>query len=164
MRAACPRPAAAGRHPASPARRRLTLRPPRAHAAGSVPSAFASPLPLVEPLPRAGQEWLVDGFGCEPARLRDLDALRGLVDEVVRELGLQPVAPPLWHVFPGEGGVTCALLLAESHLTLHSFPEHGTVTMNLYCCRARPAFPWEARLGARLGARRVDVRQLARGG
>jgi S-adenosylmethionine decarboxylase len=126
---------------------------------------FASPPPaLAEPLPRVGQEWLVDGFGCEPERLRDLEQLRALVDEVVSELGLRPVAPALWHVFPGEGGVTGALLLAESHLTLHSFPEHGTLTLNLYCCRARPAFPWEARLAAVLGARRVVVRTLARGG
>ncbi|HEU4411430.1 MAG TPA: S-adenosylmethionine decarboxylase [Polyangiaceae bacterium] len=126
--------------------------------------AFAPPPALVEPLPRVGQEWLVDAFGCEPARLRDLGRLRDLVDEVVRELGLRPVAPALWHVFPGEGGVTGALLLAESHLTLHSFPEHGTAAFNLYCCRARPAFPWEARLSAALGARRVEVRAFARGG
>lgn len=119
---------------------------------------------LVEPLPRSGQEWLVDGFGCEPARLRDLECLQALFDEVVRDLGLRPVAPAMWHVFPGEGGVTGAVLLAESHLTLHSFPEHGTVTLNLYCCRARPAWPWEARLGERLGARRVEVRALERGG
>jgi S-adenosylmethionine decarboxylase len=126
-------------------------------------SALATPQ-LVEPLPQAGQEWLVDGFGCEPSKLRDVECLRGLVEQVVRELGLRPVAPALWHVFPGEGGVTGAVLLAESHLTLHSFPEHGTVTLNLYCCRARPAWPWEARLAAALGAKRVDVRVLARGG
>jgi S-adenosylmethionine decarboxylase len=128
----------------------------------SVASAVVPP--LVEPLPRSGQEWLVDGFGCEPARLRDLARLRALFDEVLRDLDLRPVAPPLWHAFPGEGGVTGAVVLAESHLTLHSFPEHGTVTLNLYCCRARPAWPWASRLGELLGARRVEVRVLARPG
>jgi S-adenosylmethionine decarboxylase len=142
----------------------LDLAAPASPCCPGVASALAPSFALVEPLPRAGQEWLVDAFGCEPERLRNLDRLRGLVDEVVRELALRPVAPALWHAFPGEGGVTGAVLLAESHLTLHSFPEHGTLTMNLYCCRARPAFPFELRLPALLGAKRVDVRLVTRGG
>jgi S-adenosylmethionine/arginine decarboxylase-like enzyme len=31
------------------------------------------------------------------------------------------------------------LLLMESHLTVHTFPEHGTLCLNLFCCRRRPA-------------------------
>ena len=91
-------------------------------------------------------------------RLIVLDDAEGVLD------GLAAVLPPLVHVFPGEGGITAMVLLAESHLTLHTFPEHGTLTANLYCCTERAAWPWEERVAEMFGAARVDVRTLARGG
>jgi S-adenosylmethionine/arginine decarboxylase-like enzyme len=30
---------------------------------------------------------------------------------------------------------TGLVLFAESHLAVHSFPEHGSLTLNLFCCR-----------------------------
>ena len=54
------------------------------------------------------------------------------------------------------------LLLAESHLTVHTFPESRSAALNLYCCRARPAWPFEERLREHLRAERVQVRELSR--
>ncbi len=70
---------------------------------------------------------------------------------------------PLWRIFPGEGGVTGLLLLSESHLACHTFPERGFASFNLYCCRPRDEWPWEERLEEALRARRVVVRSLPRG-
>jgi S-adenosylmethionine/arginine decarboxylase-like enzyme len=53
-------------------------------------------------------------------------------------------------------------LLAESHLTIHTFPESGIATLNLYCCTPRSALDWHTLL-APLGAARVTVRELVRG-
>jgi S-adenosylmethionine decarboxylase len=39
------------------------------------------------------------------------------------------------------------LLLMESHLTVHTFPEHGTLCLNLFCCRRRPEGDFAAWLG-----------------
>jgi S-adenosylmethionine decarboxylase len=110
-----------------------------------------------------GVEWIVDAWGCDPAALRDLRALRALFARAVEELGLTPVAPPVWHEFPGQGGVSGLLLLAESHLACHTFPEAAYASLNLYCCRPRPAWDWQARLRETLGAARVQVRALHRG-
>jgi S-adenosylmethionine decarboxylase len=111
----------------------------------------------------AGREWIVDAMGCPAAHLRDRVRLEALVGRIVEECGLSPVAPPVWHVFPGEGGMTAMLLLAESHLTLHTYPELGLATLNLYCCRPRAPWPWSSRLGEALGATEVTVRELPRG-
>jgi S-adenosylmethionine decarboxylase len=108
-------------------------------------------------------EWLVDADGCRPEALRDLPALRRLCDRIITELELHVVGEPLWHRFPGPGGVTGLFLLTESHLTVHTFPESGLATFNLYCCRPRQAWPWADRLAAALGAAEVHVRTLARG-
>jgi S-adenosylmethionine decarboxylase len=110
-----------------------------------------------------GTEWLVDAEGCRPETLRDLDGMRRLCDRIVRELGLHVVGEAAWHQFPWPGGVTGLFLLTESHLACHTYPELGTATFNLYCCRSRPPWAWEERLREHLGAARVTVRRIVRG-
>lgn len=112
----------------------------------------------------SGKEWVVDAFGCTPARLADGETLRDLMQSVVRELALKVVGTPQWHQFGGPGGHTALFLLSESHLSLHTFPETGLATLNLYCCNPRPAWDWQAALSRTLGAQKVTVRELVRGG
>ncbi len=109
-----------------------------------------------------GSEWIVEAYGCDPVRLADPATLRTLFDTIVRDLDLHPVAPGQWHQFPAPGGITGLVMLAESHLTVHTFPEHGSLCLNLFCCTPRPAWPWRERLQALLGADRVQCRQIPR--
>ena len=110
-----------------------------------------------------GTEWLVDAEGCSADLLRDIEIVRRVCEEVVKDLDLRIVGEPMWHQFPQPGGVTGLYLLTESHLACHTFPETGIATFNLYCCRPRPAFEWEERLQALLSASRVTVRTATRG-
>lgn len=110
-----------------------------------------------------GCETLVDAEGCDSASLQSEDRVRCLVEEVIVDLSLKPLGSPLWHMFPAPGGMTGLVLLTESHLTLHTFPELRVATFNLYCCRPRPAWPWEDRLRNQLGAQFVRVRTVRRG-
>ena len=109
-----------------------------------------------------GTEWLIDAAGCRPAVLRDVGVLRALFDRILGELELTPLHEPLWNVFPGEGGVTGFVMLTESHLACHTWPEHGMATFNLYCCRPRRDWPWNERLAEALGATDVRVRCVER--
>ena len=110
----------------------------------------------------SGVEWVVEAYGCEPDALRDPHALGALVDELVGTLALRPVAPAQWHQFPGPAGITGLVLLAESHLALHTFPEHGSLCLNLFCCVPRAEWDWAAGLARHVGAASVRVRRLAR--
>jgi S-adenosylmethionine decarboxylase len=110
-----------------------------------------------------GHAWVVDAMRCDAARLRSTDALGAVFEALVAELGLKPLAPPVWHRFPGPGGITGFLLLTESHVAVHTFPERGFAAFDLYCCRERPEWPWAERLSDHLGAADVRVRRLARG-
>ena len=109
-----------------------------------------------------GTEWMVDARGCGAERLADLEGLRALCERIIRELDLKVIGGGQWHQFPAPGGVTGLYLLSESHLACHTYPELGVATFNLYCCRARPRWPWEARLQEALGARGVIVRYITR--
>ena len=110
-----------------------------------------------------GTEWLIDALGCRSDRLTDVDGLRGVCDQIVAALDLHVVGQAQWRQFPPPGGVTALYLLTESHLALHTYPEKGVATLNLYCCRSRPAWDWEQRLRELLGARQVSVRTAVRG-
>ncbi len=110
----------------------------------------------------AGTEWLIEASGCEAEVLRDVDRLRGLFERVIADLDLRVVGDPMWHRFPSPGGITGLVLLSESHLACHTYPEYGLITLNLYCCRVRPEWPWKESLRSLLGASEVRVRAIDR--
>src|ERR1043166_5758347 len=95
--------------------------------------------------------------------LRDEAALRSVFVRVIDDLGLKTIDKGVWHKFPGEGGVTGLVALTESHLPCHTYPEHRAATFNLYCCRNRPEWDWEAGLKEMIGAETVNVRKIERG-
>jgi S-adenosylmethionine decarboxylase len=109
-----------------------------------------------------GCEWVVDAQGCDPLRIADLSTLHSLFARIIAELRLTPVAAPVWHVFPRPGGITGLVLLAESHLTVHTFPEFGSLCLNLFCCRPREEWAWTERLQEHVGAAKVDVVRIDR--
>lgn len=104
----------------------------------------------------------MEAFGCDPGRLASLPALQALFDAMIDELSLHPVAPAQWHRFPAPGGITGMVMLAESHLTVHTFPEHASACINLFCCTPRAPWNWSDRLRDLLGADGVLVRALTR--
>jgi S-adenosylmethionine decarboxylase proenzyme len=74
----------------------------------------------------------------EPALLVDTEALRELCLRAVRDTGLTPVGE-LFHRFTPAGaerqsGITGVVLLAESHLAVHTWPEIGGATIDAYVC------------------------------
>ncbi len=74
---------------------------------------------------------------CESAWLTNATRLLARCVQEVLNAGLQPVNQ-LAHSFPanehGPGGVTATVLLAESHLCVHTWPEQKGVTVDVYVC------------------------------
>ena len=83
-----------------------------------------------------GLHLTADLRGCAPALavMTDTAALRATCLAAVRDAGLTPVGE-LFHRF-GDGGqgVTGVVLLAESHLAVHTWPELAAVTLDVYVC------------------------------
>jgi S-adenosylmethionine decarboxylase len=75
------------------------------------------------------------GCACDADLLTDAERLGALCVQAVADAGLQAVAQ-LFHTFPatahGPGGVTATVLLAESHLCVHTWPEQAAVTLDVY--------------------------------
>lgn len=74
---------------------------------------------------------------CPAALLTDLEKLSTLCRDATIRAGLT-IVDEKYHVFPewqGQpGGITGAVLLAESHLALHTWPERRGVTLDVYVC------------------------------
>ena len=73
-------------------------------------------------------------YGCRgnPRFLTDRDALRSICLDAVQAAQLTSLGD-LFHQFDG-GGVTGAVVLAESHLAIHTWPELNSVTLDVYVC------------------------------
>lgn len=111
----------------------------------------------------AGAVTLVDAHRCDADALRSIERMATVFAAVIADLGLHPVGETHWHRFPGPGGITGFVVLSESHLSCHTFPETGFVAFDLYCCRELADWPWEERLRELLGAGEVNVVRVARG-
>ena len=109
-----------------------------------------------------GIEWVVEAFGCSSQALRDSATLENLFLRMIAEMNLRPVGPTQWHQFPGTGGITGLCLLAESHLACHTFPEHSSLCLNLFCCVPRDEWDFESVLKDLFDADSVSIRRLQR--
>ncbi|MEZ5346409.1 MAG: S-adenosylmethionine decarboxylase [Pyrinomonadaceae bacterium] len=110
-----------------------------------------------------GTEWLIEARKCDEDLLRSEETMRGIFAQLINDLGLTTLGKEVWHKFPGEGGITGLVALTESHLACHTYPEYQTATFNLYCCKTRPEWNWEAVLREKLGAEEVSVTRILRG-
>ncbi len=112
-------------------------------------------------VPARNSVHLFEVGAADAALLDDLDHVRAVLAGVVTAAGLTPVGETA-HRFEPQG-LSIAVLLAESHIAVHTWPEQGTAYVTLTTCRAPDAGFTTRTAGLlrdRLGAERVSVREL----
>jgi S-adenosylmethionine decarboxylase len=75
-------------------------------------------------------------FGAPAGRLRDAAGSQHFFGELVAQLGLTCVGE-VYHVFEENAGFTAVLALTESHLSIHTWPEHGLATFDVFLSNFR---------------------------
>ena len=86
-----------------------------------------------------GDHLIIDASGCK-ADLWNLTFISDFLLEMCELAEMTPIAPPYSFKYQGKEpldvGTSGCLILAESHLTCHTFPlRDGFVTLDLYTCR-----------------------------
>lgn len=110
-----------------------------------------------------GHHTLIELHGCEPSLLRDVAAVRSLMLEAVRQSGGTYVTDVFHHFSPL--GVSGVVVIAESHATIHTWPEHGCAALDVFTCGEsfrHGVFVSAMRKG--LGAQHIQSRTFERGG
>lgn len=98
--------------------------------ASAAASAAADSPPSAAP-PAEGTHVLLDLYGAE--RLDDPAFLESAIRSAALTAGAHIIGAHFHH-FGGGQGVTGVLLLAESHISIHSWPERGFAAIDLFLC------------------------------
>lgn len=110
-----------------------------------------------------GGQWIVDAYECDIESLQSVDRVCEFSREIVALLGLHILGTPQVHRFPYPHGVTSLYLLSESHLAVHTYPEHQHATINLVCCRPHVDVDFRRWVRDHFSAQVVDVQWIPRG-
>src|SRR5215831_771396 len=85
-----------------------------------------------------GPHLVMDARGCVSRRLDDLSGLYKLLDSFPSKIGMTKIMPPyvFAHGEPGtaEYGLSGFVLIAESHISIHTFPVTGQVKVDIFSC------------------------------
>lgn len=87
-----------------------------------------------------GLHLMFDGYGADKDMLKNAEALRTMLAEIPVKMGMHSISDPLVvEVGPKNrkdpGGLSGFVLIAESHLSFHTFPSRGFVTIDVYTCQ-----------------------------
>lgn len=86
-----------------------------------------------------GPHLMIDGYHANPEKLADLVLVAQLLADLPLELHMQPIMAPQVQQLDGlspEGrGLSGVVLVAESHIAIHTFPERGFLSVDIFSCR-----------------------------
>ncbi|MDE2800905.1 MAG: adenosylmethionine decarboxylase [Gemmatimonadota bacterium] len=105
---------------------------------------------------------LVDLYGCPAGLLNDVTGLETVMIEAAQRAGATVINSMFHHFSPF--GVSGVVVIQESHLTIHTWPEQGFAAIDLFTCGTQTK-PRRAliHLKRALQSTRVEVRQFRRG-
>ena len=82
---------------------------------------------------------VLDGFGADSEKLQDLEFIFTLLDNYPSSIGMTKIMPP--YVFrytgvkPEDWGVSGVVLIAESHISIHTFPDKQYINIDVFSCK-----------------------------
>ncbi|WP_054861430.1 adenosylmethionine decarboxylase [Gracilibacillus sp. JCM 18860] len=80
-----------------------------------------------------GRHVIAELWNCNLDILNDLDRLEKTFVNAALKAGAE-IREVAFHKFAPFGGVSGVVIISESHLTIHSFPEHGYASIDVYTC------------------------------
>lgn len=109
-----------------------------------------------------GKQLLLELKGCDEGVLNDLGFLKGVLLKAANEAGAT-VLGESFHQF-NPHGVSGVVIIAESHIFIHTWPEHGYAAIDIFTCgdSVRPARAAEV-LISKLGAKSHSMMEIQRG-
>jgi len=87
-----------------------------------------------------GVHFMMDGYNAEKSRLENSTVLKQLLIDLPKKMGMHTICDPVVvSVGPNNhkdpGGISGFVMIAESHISFHTFPNRGFVSIDVYTCQ-----------------------------
>ncbi|MCM3086414.1 adenosylmethionine decarboxylase [Bhargavaea ginsengi] len=108
-----------------------------------------------------GRHVIAELWECEFDKLNDMPYIEQTFVEAALRSGAE-VREVAFHKFAPQG-VSGVVIISESHLTIHSFPEHGYASIDVYTCGDLDPTVAAGYIADALGAKNRQMAELPRG-
>jgi S-adenosylmethionine decarboxylase len=86
-----------------------------------------------------GPHLILEAYGCSKSNLADLNRISEILDGYPGQLNMNKIMPPYVFTYKGavedDWGVSGIVLIAESHISIHTFPDKQFATLDIFSCR-----------------------------
>lgn len=88
-----------------------------------------------------GPHLMLDGYGCHKGKLSELSTIYQLLEELPAIIGMTKIMPPYVFQFAGpkekpeDWGLSGFVLIAESHISIHTFPDKNYLSFDIFSCK-----------------------------
>ena len=87
-----------------------------------------------------GVHFTLDGYGGDPEKLNDPELMQNIFEELLKMLGMEKLTEPIVKYaeprhLKDSGGYSGFVIIAESHISIHTFPKKKFVSIDAYTCK-----------------------------
>ena len=87
-----------------------------------------------------GEHLTIDGYGGDKGKLNDENLVKLCLQELPEKLGMKILGGPVVYLAEGNdvkdpGGWSGFVVIMESHISIHTFPDRGFVSIDVYTCK-----------------------------
>ncbi|MCM1989784.1 S-adenosylmethionine decarboxylase proenzyme [Oceanirhabdus seepicola] len=109
-----------------------------------------------------GRHILVEMYNCDKEILNNHKLIEGYMNEAAEKSGAT-IVQSVFHMF-NPWGVSGAVIIQESHLTIHTWPEYGYAAIDLFTC-GDSVDPWIGLdyLKTMLKSNKIEIKDIIRG-
>ncbi|VVC02658.1 S-adenosylmethionine decarboxylase proenzyme [Candidatus Burarchaeum australiense] len=118
-----------------------------------------------------GPHLMLDLYKCDRQKLVDVSLAHHVLDELPNILGMNKIMPPYVVPYGGsknpdsfdKGGISGIVIIAESHISLHSFVEQEYISIDIFSCKQFDSEVATRYLVEAFGAKKIEKTLLMRG-
>lgn len=111
----------------------------------------------------------MDIYGCDKSTLTSAEHIYNILNELPVMLGMHKISEPQVTPYAGreesfdKGGISAFVLIAESHITIHTFVAQGSVFVDIFSCKSFDIDAAKRYIMSKFKAQKIDTTLLSRG-
>ncbi len=109
-----------------------------------------------------GRHVLAEMYGCDPGALDSVERVRDIMVDAAIKAGAE-IREVAFHKFSPQG-VSGVVVISESHLAVHTWPEYGYAAVDVFTCGSK-VDPWDAvnAIAGNFKTKQVTASEMKRG-